>query len=61
LEVFLISYEKNTQDDMKKLFIKYNNIHFLPSFEEPLVDGSSLFGNFSYLNSILKGKMDYGY
>ena len=54
LEVYLICYNQKVQDDFKNIFNGGNNIEFLPNFKNNK-DGTTILGNFSYLNSLFGG------
>jgi hypothetical protein len=54
LQVVIISYDEKSQDELKRKFAGYNNIIYYPK-DFTREDGSSIYGNFKYLNNLIRG------
>jgi len=56
LQVIIVSYSEGSQNELKSKFSGYNNINYYPrSFVNE--DGSSISGDFEYLNNLLRGQI----
>lgn len=57
LQVYIICYNQFEKDKLQKMFTSYKNISYYPKkFQNN--DGSTISGNFTYLNSLLCGDYD---
>lgn len=55
LQVLIVSYSEESQNELKSKFSGFNNITYCPeSFEK---DGSSINGDFEFLNNLLRGQI----
>lgn len=55
LQVIIVSFSEESQNELKSKFSGFNNITYYPrSFEKE--DGSSINGDFEYLNNLLRGQ-----
>lgn len=58
LKVYIISYSQSSKEDIEQKIGSYTNITYLPQkFEKN--DGTSLVGNFDFLNNLFEGKDSY--
>lgn len=54
LKIYIVSFDKKSQDRVKEKFGDEYRIEFIPDFNKS-IPGSTLLGNFIYFNSLFKG------